>query len=160
MIDIDDPTAYRQLLSRFPTGVAVATTTDADGRPIGMTASAISSVSLSPPLLLICVSKAADFHGALTRAGGFALSVLAHDQEALSRRFAETRPDRFDGVPISTGPDGLPLLAGAAAHIICRKWGAHEVGDHTIFFGLVAGGTVFERRPLIHHRSGYTTVTG
>ena len=131
---------FRQLLSGFASGVTVATAVDHAGRPYGMTASAVSAVSLEPPLLLVCVDHAADFHAILSRAERFALSVLAADQEHLSVRFAADRPDRFSGVPHTVQADGLPLVDGAAAHITCRKWGAYEAGDHTIFIGQVSDG--------------------
>ena len=155
-----DTEQYRHLLSRFPTGVTVATTIDRRGTPHGMTASAVASVSLEPPILLVCVDHSADFHAALSTARTFALSVLAHGQENLSRRFAEERTDRFDGVPIVTGPDGLPLIEGAVAHILCERSESHEAGDHTVFFGRVTGGSIFDHKPLVHFRSGYTTTAG
>ena len=151
------PEEYLRLMSHFPTGVTVATTLDASGLPQGMTASAVASASLEPPLVLLCVDHAADFHAAVSAAPQFALSVLAGDQEHLSRRFAEERPDRFAGVPFRAGPGGIPLLDGAVAHIVCDKCGAHEAGDHTIFIGRVTGGDVFGGRPLVHFRSGYAT---
>lgn len=125
-----------------------------------MTASAVASVSLQPPILLVCVDHAADFHGAVSTARTFALSVLAHDQDHLSRRFAEERTDRFDGVPLIKGPDGLPLIEGAVAHIVCERSESHEAGDHTVFFGRVTSGEIFDHRPLVHFRSGYTTTAG
>lgn len=152
-----DPERYRQLISRFPTGVTVATTLDQRGAPQGMTASAVASVSLQPPILLVCVDHAADFHDALSTATVFALSVLAAGQEHLSRRFAEDRTDRFDGIRLIDGPGGLPLLDGAVAHIVCERWESHVAGDHTVFFGRVTSGEMFDQRPLVHFRSGYTT---
>ena len=152
-----DPEAYRRLMSQFPTGVTVATTMDLRGRPQGMTASAVTSVSLEPPLVLVCVNHAADFHGAMSAATGFALNVLSSEQEHLSRRFAEERSDRFDGVAFHTGPGGLPLLAGVVAHVVCEKEGAHEAGDHTVFIGRVTGGDSFGGRPLVHFQGGYST---
>jgi flavin reductase (DIM6/NTAB) family NADH-FMN oxidoreductase RutF len=148
---------FRELMSRFPTGVTVTTALDPKGRPYGMTASAVAALSLEPPLVLVCVDQTADLHAILCDAPAFGLSVLAADQEALSRRFAEELPNRFDGVPFSPGVDGLPLLDGALAHITCRKWGQFFGGDHTIFIGQVNGGAIFERKPLIHFRRTYGT---
>jgi flavin reductase (DIM6/NTAB) family NADH-FMN oxidoreductase RutF len=150
-----DAAAFRALLGSFPTGVAVVTTRDAAGGPAGMTASAVSSVSLEPPLLVVCVDRATDFHRHIETASRFALSVLAADQETLSRRFAAEMPDRFAGVGYATDDHGLPLLDGAAAHIVCERWDARTAGDHTLFFGLVVGGAVHPRPPLIHFRGGY-----
>ena len=152
-----DAVRFRSLLSRFATGVAVATALDQDGRPAGMTASAVSSVSLDPPILLLCVGQDADFHGVLRGAARFALNVLACDQEHLARQFASTHPDRFEGVACVAGPGGVPLLEGAVVHIICEPWGSQEVGDHTVFFGRVVEGAATDRAPLVYHRSEYTS---
>ncbi|MBI4420088.1 MAG: flavin reductase family protein [Gemmatimonadetes bacterium] len=149
---------FRLLLSGFATGVTVATALDEAGLPHGMTASAVSAVSLEPPLLLLCVDRAADFHGVIARVDRFALSVLASDQEYLSRRFSdEPMGDRFAGIALRAGADGLPLIEGAVAHILCTKWASYDVGDHTVVVGQVRGGEVFDGRPLIHYRRGYTT---
>ncbi|MSR06087.1 MAG: flavin reductase [Gemmatimonadetes bacterium] len=153
------PDEFRRLLSYFPAGVTVATTLDAAGRPQGMTASAVVSASLEPPLVLLCVDHTADFHAAITVASGFALSVLAGNQEHLSRRFAEENPDKFSGVAVHPGPGGLPLLDGAVAYIVCDNYGAHEVGDHTVFICRVTGGEALDGRPLVHFRGGYATTT-
>ncbi len=152
-----DAHLFRQLLSCFATGVTVATTLDGDECPCGMTASAVSSVSLEPPLLLICVNQDAKFHTAMGAATGFALNVLAADQEEVSRVFASEVDDPFAEVDHYRGPDGLPLIPGTVAHILCAPGGTYEAGDHTIFFGLVTGGEVFQSPPLLHYRSRYTT---
>lgn len=152
---IFDPAAFRTLLGAFPTGVAVVTVREAGGGLAGMTASAVSSVSLAPPLLVVCVDTATDFHRAIAPASHFALSVLGEDQEHLSRRFASETPDRFAGVGYTLGDHGLPLLDGAAAHILCAAWESRAAGDHTLFFGEVLGGATFPRAPLVHVRGGY-----
>lgn len=152
-----DAATFRQLLGRFATGVTVVTTLDARGRPAGMTASALASVSLDPPLLLVCVGHEADFHRAIDAAPRFAINVLAADQEHLSRQFAEKGGDHFAGVAHHPGPQGVPLLEGAVAHVLCDRWGRHQAGDHTLFLGLVTGGETFDRPPLVYFRSRYTT---
>ncbi|HEX9579967.1 MAG TPA: flavin reductase family protein [Gemmatimonadales bacterium] len=159
MSDVD-PTLFRQLLGRFATGVTVLTTLDPEGRPGGMTASALAAVSLDPPLLLVCVDRGTDFGAVLAPAATFAVNVLARDQEALSRRFAADGVDRFAGVKWTPGPGGLPLLDGVVAHVLCENWDRRDVGDHTVFFGRVIGGTAFDRPPLVHLRGGYTSVAG
>jgi flavin reductase (DIM6/NTAB) family NADH-FMN oxidoreductase RutF len=149
------PDRFRDLLGRFATGVTVLTTLAPDGRPLGMTASAVAAVSLEPPLVLVCVDRTRDMHEALRAAPRFVLNVLAEDQEALSRRFADEVSDRFAGVAVRAGPHGLPLLPDAAAYIVCEAREAIPAGDHTIFIGLVAGGAAHERPPLIHYRGDY-----
>jgi flavin reductase (DIM6/NTAB) family NADH-FMN oxidoreductase RutF len=152
---IATPSLFRDLMSCFASGITVVTAFDRSGKPHGMTASAVASLSLEPPLVILCVDREADLHGILEHTRSFALSVLAADQEHLSRRFAEDRSDRFQGVPHQMGLDGLPLLDGALAHITCRRWGMYGGGDHTLFIGQVSGGTVFDKQPLIHYRRGY-----
>ena len=122
-----------------------------------MTASAVAAVSVQPPLLLICVNREATFHAALGSRRGFALNVLATGQEAISEAFARGVDDPFAGMTYHVGPAQLPLVDGAVAHIICAPWGTHAAGDHTVFFGKVTDGRVFEGRPLVHYRSRYTT---
>ncbi len=154
-----DPALFRQLLGRFATGVTVLTTRDGRGRPIGMTASSVASVSLDPPLLLVCVERRHDMHPAMQAASRFVLNVLAADQEALSRRFAAEHPDRFDGVGYSENEDGLPLLDGVLATIECEKHGETTAGDHTVFLGIVTGGSVTDRTPLLYYRGGYASLS-
>jgi flavin reductase (DIM6/NTAB) family NADH-FMN oxidoreductase RutF len=151
------PSDFRKLLGCFATGVTVATAKDADGRLVGMTASAVSAVSLDPPLLLICVGHSATFHRALRGGTGFALNILATDQQALSEHFASGFDDPFEDTAYHIGDHGFPLLDGVVAHIICGQWSAYEAGDHTVFFGEVIAGQAYERPPLIHYRGRYTT---
>ncbi|HEY2824110.1 MAG TPA: flavin reductase family protein [Gemmatimonadales bacterium] len=156
-----DAAQFRQLLGRFATGVTVATTLDASGKRVGMTASAIAAVSLEPPLVLLCVSPTADFHTALLASRLYALNVLASDQEEVSRRFAMDGVDRFAGVTVTSGRAGVPLIGGAVAHILCEPWARYDaVGDHTVFVGKVVDGAWFDRKPLIHYRGGYATTGG
>ena len=150
-----DASQFRQLLGRFATGVSVVTIRGLGGRPLGMTASSLASVSLEPPLLLVAVDHQNDMHDALKAAPHFAVNILASEQEALSRQFASTDPNRFDGAGYREGRHGVPLLDGALAHIECAMHAVVPGGDHTVFFGLVTGGAVTEQQPLIYHRGGY-----
>ncbi len=155
-----DPAQFRQLLGRFATGVTVLTTRDPQGRPHGMTASSVASVSLDPPLLLVSVDRARDIHAAMQAAQRFVLNVLASDQEAISRRFASDMPNRFDGVGYRQNRQGIAVLDGVAASIECEKHGETPAGDHTVFFGLVTGGTVTDRPPLVYYRGSYASLHG
>lgn len=150
-----DPPTYRRLLGSFATGVTVMTVPGEDGHPVGMTASAVSAVSLEPPLLLVCIDHAATVHRALTTAPRFALNVLAADQERLSRQFADEVDRRFEGVGYRRGPHDLPLLDDVVAHILCDRQETADAGDHTVVFGRVIGGEAFPRPPLLHFRGGY-----
>ena len=155
-----DPALFRQLLGRFATGVTVVTTRDPAGQPIGMTASSVASVSLHPPLVLVSVDQANDMHPALRAAQHFVLNVLAADQEAISRRFAAEHPNRFEGIGYRDTRHGLPVLDGVLASIECEKHAEAPGGDHTVFLGLVTGGSVSDRRPLLYYRGGYAGLAG
>jgi len=150
-----EPEQFRQLLGQFATGVTVLTTRTSDGRPLGMTASSVASVSLDPPLVLVSVNHEHDMHAALLEARYFVLNVLSADQEALSRRFAADHPDRFAGVGYSESRFGVPILEGVLANIDCEKQQVVPGGDHSVFFGLVIDGAVADRSPLLYYRGGY-----
>jgi flavin reductase (DIM6/NTAB) family NADH-FMN oxidoreductase RutF len=146
-------------LRSFAAGVTVVTTRDREGRPSGLTASAFTSVSLDPPLVLVCVDHTATAHPDLRDRGWFAVNVLRREQEALSRRFAVSGGDKFRGVPCHEGRTGLPLLDGALATLECRIVDTHEAGDHTIFIGQVESASVEDGRPLVHFYGDYHSLT-
>lgn len=153
-----DTAHFRQLLGRFATGITIVTTRDAEGRPLGMTASSLASVSLEPPLVLVCIARDADMHDPILQAPTFAINILASDQEALARRFADEHEDRFEGIGYDESVAGDVLLHGALAHIECERHAVYEAGDHTIVVGQVIGGAAGERRPLLYFRGGYGTL--
>jgi len=124
-----------------------------------MTINTLTSVSLDPPLILVCVDCQHDTHAALLTADHFVVSMLASDQEALSRRFA-SGDSRFDGVGYRLSDRGIAVLDGAVAYLECDVHEQVEAGDHTVFFGRVVGGDVTERRPLLYYRGGYTSLSG
>jgi flavin reductase (DIM6/NTAB) family NADH-FMN oxidoreductase RutF len=157
VISADD---FRRVLGHFATGVTIVTTCDADCRPTGLTASAFSSVSLDPPLVLICVDHKSQSYPALREAGRFAINFLHHEHEPISRRFASTRLDKFDGVAFRLGALGLPLIDGALAQIECQTVSAHVEGDHTIFVGRVESANVGEGEPLLYYRGRYHRLRG
>ncbi|MFI5232239.1 MAG: flavin reductase family protein [Gemmatimonadales bacterium] len=149
-------TTFRHALGRFPSGVTVVTVRGADGRDFGMTVSAFASVSLNPPLVLVCIGDDATIAGAVADAGHFAVSVLAEDQDALAQRFAESDTDRFAGTTVSRGTTGIALLDGAVAHLECAIVARHRGGDHTIVVGEVLAATAVEDgRPLVYQRGAF-----
>ena len=151
-----DAATFRHALSRFPSGVTVVTVRGDDGRDYGMTVSAFASLSLQPPLMLVCIGDDATIAGAVAAAGHFAVSVLSHDQEALARRFAESDADRFEGTAVTRGVSGLALLSGAVAHLQCAIVARHRGGDHTIVVGEVLSATGTEGgRPLVYELGQY-----
>jgi flavin reductase (DIM6/NTAB) family NADH-FMN oxidoreductase RutF len=116
-------------------------------------------VSLDPPLILVCVDHAATAHPDFRAHGWFAVNVLRREQEAVSRRFAASGGDKFDGVPYHEGQTGLPLIDGALATLECRVVQAHEAGDHTIFIGEVEAASVTGGRPLVYFHGAYHGLT-
>jgi flavin reductase (DIM6/NTAB) family NADH-FMN oxidoreductase RutF len=151
-----DPDSFRSVLGRFASGITVVTTVDADGRDVGMTVSAFSSVSLRPPLVQVCIDKTASMYGALMQATRFSVNILAAEQEALSRRFAAVDSShRFDGVGYERGENGVVLLDDALGHLECIVSARHEAGDHTIFVGEVERASAGEGRPMLYYRGGY-----
>ena len=153
-----DPFLFRQLLGRFATGVTILTVATPDGRPLGMTANSLASVSLNPPLLSVCVDHQAEMHDAILASPEFVVNVLASAQEALARRFSDQHEDRFDGVGYHRSAEGLILLDGALAHIECERYANYPGGDHTIVLGRVTGGSTADGRPLLYYRGGYATL--
>lgn len=150
-----DPSAFRATMGRFASGITVITARDADGADVGMTVSAFSSLSLDPPLVLVCIDRAASVGPTLETAESFGVNVLSQDQEAISRRFAERDVDRFQGVAYTRGHSGVPLLDGALAQLECRVTERHPGGDHTILIGAVESAEVREGNPLLYYRGGY-----
>lgn len=149
-----DPDAFRSVLGRFASGVTVVTVHDANGNDQGMTVSAFSSVSLSPPLVMVCIGLDASLHPVIEHATHFGVNILSAGQEALSRRFA-AHLDRFDGVGFERGESGVALLRGALAFLECRIVARHPAGDHTIVIGEVENVGNRDDRPLLYYRGGY-----
>ena len=146
---------FRSVLGRFPSGVTVVTTKAADGSDQGMTVSAFCSLSLEPPLVLICIEKTASVHEALTHAPGFVVNVLSANQEQLARRFSIVDIDRFEGVGFSRSGSGIAVLDDALAVIECNRSALHDGGDHTIIVGEVEAGRAENGSPLLYYRGGY-----
>lgn len=149
-----DSTSFRQALSQFASGVTIVTA-QAGSQRVGFTASSFSSVSLSPPLVLVCVANRLDAVAVINRSGAFAVNVLGIHQRALGLRFAGLEPgvaDRFDGVESITAATGSPLLPHSLAWLDCRTWRLEEAGDHTVVIGEVVDARVNEHHvPLLYH---------
>lgn len=152
-----EPAEFRRILGHLPAGVAVVSATDPEtGAACGLTASAVASVSLEPPLVLACVERAADTHECIHRAGAFAISILAADDEALARRFADYPSDqKFMGAAYRDEMTGAPVLEEALAWVDCQIWAVYDGGDHSIFVGEVVAGDATDGAPLIYFRGGY-----
>ena len=150
-----DQSMFRRLLGRFASGIAIITARDGD-RDVGMTVSAFCSVSLSPPLVLVCVDRKASMHDLLLRHPKLGISIIGAEHESHSRRFAdknETR--RFDGMPFTRGESLVMLLDDATAQLECQLVGHHAGGDHTIFIAEVERGAMGNADPLLHYGGRY-----
>jgi len=149
---------FRAALSRFPSGVTVVTTKDGKDRLHGITVSAFCSVSLEPPLILVCIEKTASSHPALLESGVFVVNILAEGQRDLSEHFASQLEDKFHVVEHEPGIHGLPVLEGIAASLECRLHASYDGGDHTIFVGLIEKITVNNVRPLAYLHGDYRSI--
>jgi flavin reductase (DIM6/NTAB) family NADH-FMN oxidoreductase RutF len=151
---------FRSALGSFATGVTVITTAGPDGHGYGMTVNAFSSVSLDPPLVLVCAISGKAGSEQIDRNRCFAVNILAADQEPLSGYFASRdRPrgrDAFRDVDHRVGDTGAPLIDGVVAHLDCRLAQSYTVGDHEIFIGEVVALHVDpDAEPLCFHGGGY-----
>jgi 3-hydroxy-9,10-secoandrosta-1,3,5(10)-triene-9,17-dione monooxygenase reductase component len=142
-------------MGHFATGVTVITTRDEDGKPFGLTANAVTSVSLVPPLILICVDKSADTYPYFDRAKVFAVNILSDTQEALSRRFATSGIEKFEGIGFHRNEMGCAILDDAVGHLDCRIVHSFDAGDHTIYMGEVVSADANDVPPLLFYRGGY-----
>lgn len=149
---------FRAALSRFASGVTVVTTKDSGGHLHGITVSAFCSVSLEPPLILVCIEKTAGSHQAFKQAGAFVVNFLREGQQAVSNHFASPLDDKFSGVEYRSGMLELPVLNAALAALECRLVHAYDGGDHTIFVGEVARAEVSDGAPLIYFHGGYREI--
>ena len=154
-----DPSELRTVMGCFATGVTVITTRDQSGTPYGLTANAVTSLSLTPPLLLICVDRKAETYPHFFDSKIFALNILGEDQEAVSRRFATTGGDKFVGLEFRLGRLGTPILAGTLGHVECRIIDTLEGGDHVIHIGEVEHAEAREGRPLLFFAGKYRHLT-
>ena len=154
-----DPKLFRTVLGRFASGITVITVVDAAGRDHGMTVSAFSSVSLDPPLVLVCIDNDATMAPVMDQATTFAVNILSEEQTALSQRFASRIDDRFAEVACTHGAHGTALLDGALATLECRVVQRIPAGDHVIVLGAVEQAAAHEGAPLLYFRSGYAQLT-
>jgi flavin reductase (DIM6/NTAB) family NADH-FMN oxidoreductase RutF len=149
------PDEFRAVLGRFASGVTVVTTRGADGSDQGMTVSAFCSLSLEPPLVLLCIEHTASVHQALTTAPGFVVNILSARQEQLARRFSIVDIDRFEGVGFNRSSNGYAILEDVLGLIECRRFALHDGGDHTIVVGEVEATSIETGAPLLYYRGGY-----
>ena len=149
----------RRAFGQYTTGVTVVTTRDESGRPWGMTANSFTSVSLNPPLVLWAAAKSSPSLPAFVAADRFAVNVLASDQHHLSRQFATSGAEKFDGVDLVSDPSDVPVLEGVVAHFVCRTTQTVDAGDHVVIFGEVESYEAPGGEPLVFHSGAYRLAT-
>lgn len=158
-----EPSTFKALMGRFASGVTAVTVVDDEGDH-GMTASAFTSVSLDPPLVLVCVNRTARMHDKIVKQGTFAINLLDSAQESVSNRFAgwwEEGRSKWADLDLTPGPvSGAAWVGGALANMDCRLHAAHDGGDHSIFVGEVVAARLNDQerealRPLVYFAGRY-----
>ena len=153
------PEVFRNTLAKFCTGVTVVTTKNQDGLH-GLTVNSFTSVSLDPPLILICIQKNGLSHSTLCECKDFVVNILSEEQKELSDRFANPTLDsekRFRDLNFQLSKNGVPILAGNLGHLECCVVSQFEGGDHTIFIGQVEKADFSAgKQPLLFYESGYS----
>ena len=150
----DDPRAFRSALGTFATGVAVVTARDGAGAPVGITANSFASVSLDPPLVLWSPARASRRFALFTEARAFVVHVLADDQQAVCDAFVRAAQG-FGQVAWTEGADGLPLIEGCLARLVCAREAVMDAGDHAIVIGRVREAQRREGAPLVFQGGRY-----
>jgi flavin reductase (DIM6/NTAB) family NADH-FMN oxidoreductase RutF len=149
-----DPMLQRQIMGRFATGVTVVTTRYGE-RISGMTANAVMSLSLDPPLIVVSVDRQSNMHGHMTQGQCYAINVLKHNQEDLSRRFAKPGPKDFSDLKLTVAETGAPIFADALAYVDCQVVEVAPAGDHDMFIGEPVAGKTHDGQPLIFYSGQY-----
>ena len=151
-----DPELFRRVLGAWPSGVTIVTSR-AGERVQGMTVSAFTSVSLEPPLVLVCADKASITNSLIEASGVFAVSMLASDQQEISNRFASKRDEhrRFEGLDCRDGETGCPRIPGAVGWLDCRVEMPVDAGDHFVYIARVEAAEFTDQDPLVYHRARY-----
>lgn len=152
-----DDAGFRLAMSHFASGVTVVTTSH-DGKLFGMTVASFASLSLHPPLVLVCIERSVKTHDAISAAGKFGVSILSSAQADISSKFASRSEDKFGGVELVPGEMDVPLIAGSLTAIECRVYDQLPGGDHSIFVGEVMKIHTTEGDPLLYFRSGYREI--
>lgn len=149
-----DSKEQRRIMGKFATGVTVISTV-VGGETWGMTANAVTSLSLDPPLVLVAIVRDSQSHEKVKQAGCFAMNILSADQEEISNRYAFSGPKDFSGLPTETAETGAPILSGAIGYVDCRLVEILPGGDHDIFIGEIVAGDANDGQPLLYFDGGY-----
>ena len=146
-----DQEVFRDVIGHFASGVTVITTHD-EGVNYGLTASAVSSLSLDPPMILVCINKRTGTQMVISKVKVFAVNILREDQQAVARQFATPHPDKFREIPLTFGELGVPLLSNTLASIECRVVGEVTGGTHAVFLAEVQAAHAEDGMPLAYYR--------
>ena len=149
---------FRAALGRFASGVTVVTTKDNTGKLFGITVSAFCSVSLEPPLILVCIEKRTGSHHAFEQSKAFVVNLLHEGQQQTSNHFASHSEDKFAEIEYGLGIEDLPLLTDALVNLECRLQHSYEGGDHTIYVGEIERATVNDENPLVYWNGNYREI--
>ncbi len=149
-----DPRRFRSVMGAFPTGVAIVAT-EWKRELFGATINSLTSVSLTPCMLLFCTNEGSATGAAIRKRGMFSVNILGQHQSELSARFTGKHRNRFEDLAVAFSADGLPLLEGAAAQLCCRVTTIHKAGDHDIILGEVLSGQEAACDPLVFHKGAY-----
>jgi flavin reductase (DIM6/NTAB) family NADH-FMN oxidoreductase RutF len=150
-----DPKQFRSALGCYPTGVTVVTTIDENAQTRGFTANSFTSVSLDPPLLLICIAKTASSHDVFTNTQGFVVNILSESQKDISSLFASKVPNKFEGCEWTNSQNGYPVIADVVAYFDCKTYNKIDAGDHTILIGQVTDFAARAAKPLGYCQGSY-----
>lgn len=153
-----DSNDFRAALSRFASGVTVVTGLRESGEPFGITVSAFTSVSLDPPLVLVCIQRRAGSCESLSKSESFCVNVLSESQTEISNLFASKDAHDFARVEFTDGLGGVPVVAQTLASIECSKVNEFDGGDHVIFVGQVERVSVRDGNPLVYWHSDYRRI--
>lgn len=147
--------SFKQAMGRFPSGVTIVTSVDNNGNKCGFTASAFSSLSLSPPLVLVCLACNADCFESFNKHDKFAVNIIGSDHEELAFKFATKGSDKFGGDEFVEGSSGLPVLSDCPVSLECNKENIYSGGDHIILIGRVKYLSVNDNIPTIWHQGKF-----
>jgi len=149
---------FRAALARFASGITVVTTKDNQGNLHGITVSAFCSLSLEPPLVLVCIDKKTGSHYAFQESKFFVVNILHEKQQHYADQFASKLPDKFDGVKFLKNFAGIPVIKDVLANLECRLINFHDNGDHTIFVGQVEKTTIGKGNPLLYFLGNFRRI--
>lgn len=154
-----DRASFKRVLGNLAAGVTIVTTVGEDGKPYGLTATAFTSVSLDPPLVLVCIDKRSESHPHVLGKRIFAVNLLASGQETLSNRFAVSGGDKFADLDTNRAFTGAPLLRDTLGYVDCTVVNTVDAGDHTVFIGQVEAADIRDgAEPLVYFRSAYRRI--